>query len=106
VAIWQSSWRSLQQQVYVDKARLFTWILLAGIVEKASHYVYSSASNYVSWFRIVENRKADTQLLMFWIWIILPNTMNTEFDKVGTAYRNGREVRDIRTATSYDNILC
>jgi hypothetical protein len=32
--------------------------------------------------------------------------MNTEFDKVGTAYRNGCEVRDIRTATSYENILC
>jgi hypothetical protein len=36
----------------------------AGIVEKASHYVYSSAINYVSDSGLLKIEKADTQLLM------------------------------------------
>ena len=31
--------------------------------------------------------------------------MNIEFDKVGMVYRNGCEVRDIRTAAGSDNIF-
>jgi REP element-mobilizing transposase RayT len=54
------------EEVYSNK---FMWIKLdyihlnpvrAGIVEKASHYVYSSASNYVSDSGLLKIEKADT----------------------------------------------
>jgi hypothetical protein len=35
----------------------------AGIVEKASHYVYSSASNYVSDSGLLKIEKADTSIV-------------------------------------------
>ena len=35
----------------------------AGIVEKASHYVYSSASNYVSDSGLLKTEKADTPIV-------------------------------------------
>lgn len=37
----------------------------AGIVEKASHYIYSSASNYVSDKGLLKTKKVDIPLLIF-----------------------------------------
>ncbi|WP_158727777.1 MULTISPECIES: REP-associated tyrosine transposase [unclassified Flavobacterium] len=57
------------EEVYSNK---FMWIKLdyihlnpvrAGIVEKASHYVYSSASNYVSDSGLLKIEKADTPII-------------------------------------------
>ena len=37
----------------------------AGIVEKASHYIYSSASNYVSDKGLLKTKKVDIPLVIF-----------------------------------------
>ena len=57
------------EEIYTNK---FMWSKLdyihlnpvrAGLVEKASHFIYSSASNYVNDSGLIEIEKADNQLL-------------------------------------------